>query len=382
MEKRDYYEVLGVSRQADTEEIRQAYRRQAMRHHPDRNPGDRQAEERFKEVREAFGVLSEQAKRRAYDQFGHAGAAVGSQAGHAAGRQDIGGLFNHLFNDVFTQGGGAAAGAQADGWAGSDLIYDVELDLREAAFGRKVDLRFQKLCACESCRGSGSLGKTPLRPCSSCSGTGQVRTQQGFFSIQQTCPGCRGSGQTISDPCPQCRGEGRRRRASQFEVQIPAGVDDGDQVRLTGKGEAGERGAPAGDLYVRVHVRRHPFFVRDGANLLCRVPVSIVRACLGGEVEVPTLKGKVMLKVPPGTQSGQELRLRGQGVPSRRSQGRRGDLLCHIQVETPVRLTKRQRELLEELNREMSEGVGHRHMPIMDSWVQGMKKFLKDLRGH
>ena len=378
MSKRDYYDVLGVSRDAAPEDIRKAYRQLAMKHHPDRNPGDKQAEERFKELRQAFDVLSEEDKRRAYDRFGQAGPA----AGPATGAGDFGGLFNDFFDDFFTQqGGGAGAGGRVSGRQGADLVYEVELGLEEAAAGHKVQLRFQKMDSCGECGGSGARGKSAPRPCGACNGSGQVQMQRGFFAIRQTCGQCEGSGRIIYDPCGRCNGQGRYRQATQFEVQIPEGMDSRDQVRLAGAGEAGERGAPPGDLYVRVQVREHAFFKRRGADLLCEVPVSIVCASLGREVEVPTLKGKVMLKVPSGTQSGKELRLRGRGMPVMRSGGRHGDLLCRIQVETPVRLTERQRALLEELDQEMRGGTGHRHTPITDSWLKRAKRFLKELRG-
>jgi len=374
MSKRDYYEVLGVERNASDSQIKKAYRRLAMKYHPDRNPDDEEALNRFREVKEAAEVLSDSRKRAAYDQFGHAGVDAGQGAGGAGGGfggADFADIFGDVFGDIF--GGGRRRSTR-----GADLRYDLEITLEEAVQGAEHEIRVPTLTPCDTCNGSGSRpGSTP-RTCGTCGGQGQVRMQQGFFSIQQTCPSCRGKGRTIDDPCPDCRGQGRRQEEKTLSVNIPPGVDTGDRIRLSGEGEAGEQGAPTGDLYVEVRVKPHPIFERDGNHLICDVPLDIATAALGGEIEVPTLDGRVKLKIPAGTQSERVFRLRGKGVRPVRG-GAPGDVLCRVRVETPVNLTPRQSELLEELRESLSEGT-KRHSPRQKSWLDGVRKFFEDMR--
>lgn len=377
MAKRDYYETLGVARNASDEEIKKAYRRLAMKLHPDRNPDDKSAEEKFKEAKEAYEVLSDARKRSAYDQFGHAGVDTGAAAGagaaygRGAGFTDI---FSDVFGDIF---GGGRAGAGAV-HAGADLRYNLDISLEDAVHGTTVNIRIPAQAPCRACGGSGAKPGTKPVVCPTCSGQGQVRMQQGFFSLQQTCPRCRGSGELISDPCVTCRGQGRIQEPKTLSVKIPAGVDNGDRIRLSGEGEVGHKGGPAGDLYVHIHVREHPIFTRDGSDLLCEVPISVATAALGGELEVPTLDGRVKLKIPPETQSSKLFRLRGKGVRPVRG-GEVGDLLCRVTVETPVNLNARQKALLNELEQSLHEG-GRKHSPRASSWLDGIKKFFEDLR--
>jgi len=373
MAQRDYYEILGVQRGADAKAIKQAYRRLAMKHHPDRNPDDEQAEGRFKEIQAAYETLSDEQKRAAYDRFGHAGVQGAAGAAH-----DFGGNFNDVFGDVFANifGGGAGMHRRSGVRPGEDLRYEVEIGLEEAVRGTTIELSIPNLVSCTTCSGSGSRPGTHPVECSTCHGSGQVRMQQGFFSIHQTCPRCRGEGRAIESPCADCDGRGRVRKTRTLSVKLPAGVDDGESVRLAGAGAAGQRNAPAGDLYIQVRVRPHPVFVREGTDLHCEVPVSITTAALGGEIEVPTLEGRSMLQIRAGTQSGRIYRMRGKGVASLRGQ-RHGDLHCHVKVETPVNLTARQRELLQQLDREI---MGKRHSPIHFGWLDRVKHFFNDVR--
>ena len=372
MAKRDYYEVLGVSRNATDSELKKAYRRLAMKHHPDRNEGNTSAEKKFKEAKEAHDILSDERKRAAYDQFGHAG--VDNSAGPGPGGAGVGDIFDSVFGDIF--GGGARGGRQRV-YRGADLRYDLELSLEDAVSGTTIKIRIPKLVECNGCGGSGAKkGSTPAT-CPTCSGQGQVRMQQGFFSLQQTCPQCRGQGKIIKDPCSQCRGQGRVKDTKTISVKVPPGVDNGDRIRLSNEGEAGENGGPSGDLYVHVNVREHPIFTRDDTNLHCDVPISYTTAALGGELEVPTLAGRVKLKIPVATQSGKLFRLRGKGVRSVRSSSK-GDLICRTVVETPINLTKEQKDLLKELERTMGEG-GTKHSPKASSWLNGVKNFFDDM---
>jgi molecular chaperone DnaJ len=371
--KKDYYETLGVARNAPEAEVKKAYRRLAMKYHPDRNPGDKSAEAKFKEAKEAYEVLSDQQKRSAYDQFGHAGVDPSAAAGAAGGFYGAGpggASFADIFGDVF---GDVFGGARTRGGAarGADLRYSLELSLEDAVRGTEVRIRVPALDTCDTCHGSGAKPGTQATTCRTCGGYGQVRMQQGFFSIQQTCPTCRGSGKSISDPCPACHGQGRVQRTKTLSVKVPAGVDEGDQIRLAGEGEAGEAGGPAGDLYVQVRLKPHAVFKRDGDDLHCEVPVGFAQAALGTDVEVPTLGGRASIKIPPGTQSEKVFRLRGKGVHGVRS-GRVGDLYCHVSIETPVNLTPRQKELLEEFERSLKEG-GARHSPRETSWLDKLK---------
>ena len=370
MASRDYYEVLEVSRTADDGEIKKSYRRLAMRYHPDRNPGDSQAEERFKEISEAYEVLSDPQKRQAYDRFGHAGVQGGGGPGFGAGGF-AGGGFGDIFGDLFEQAFGRGFGGRDPG-RGADLRYELELSLEEAAQGKTVTISIPSSSVCESCGGSGAKAGSSTVECRTCGGRGQVRMVQGFFSVTRPCPDCGGSGRIIREPCPQCNGHGRVRKTRSIEVKIPAGVDTGDRIRLAGEGEAGERGAPSGDLFIEIRVRPHPLFERDGDDLHCVVPVSFTTLALGGELEIPTLTGRARIQVNPGTQSGAVFRLRGKGVQGVRSK-LTGDLHCRLQVEIPVHLSARQRELLQEFANERGEEVQH---PQQESWWNKVKDFV------
>ncbi|MGL4318938.1 MAG: molecular chaperone DnaJ [Pseudomonas sp.] len=376
MAKRDYYEVLGVERGVSEAELKKAYRRLAMKHHPDRNPDDKASEEKFKEANEAYEVLSDASKRSAYDQYGHAG--VDPQMGGGGGFGGGGANFSDIFGDVFSDffGGGGRGGSRGGAQRGSDLRYTLELDLEEAVRGTTVTIRVPTLVNCKPCDGSGAKKGTSPVTCTTCGGIGQVRMQQGFFSVQQTCPRCHGNGKMITDPCGSCHGQGRVEESKTLSVKVPAGVDTGDRIRLSGEGEAGSMGGPAGDLYVVVNVREHAIFQRDGKHLYCEVPISFADAALGGELEVPTLDGRVKLKIPEGTQTGKLFRLRGKGVAPVRGGGA-GDLLCKVAVETPVNLDKRQRELLEEFRKSL-EGDSS-HSPKASGWFDGVKRFFGDI---
>lgn len=377
MSKRDYYKVLDVARNATEVEIKKAYRRLAMKFHPDRNPDDKEAEEKFKECKEAYEVLTDAHKRAAYDQFGHAGLDSARGGAGFTAADAFGDIFGEVFGDIF--GGGRRGGRSSQVFRGADLRYELELDLRQAVFGDSVDIDFHTLSECATCKGSGAAkGSTPVT-CETCSGHGQVRVTQGFFSVQQTCPRCRGRGQTISNPCEDCHGQGRVRKPRTLNVKIPAGVDNGDRIRLSGEGEAGRNGGPPGDLYVEVHVREHPIFERDGSHLSCEVPVSFATAVLGGEVEVPTLDGHVRLKVPEETQSGRVFRLREKGVKPVRG-GPTGDLFCRVVVETPVNLSAEQRKLVRELEGSLAKDR-RKHNPREQTWLDGVKKFFGSIAG-
>ena len=379
MSKRDYYDVLGVVRGAPEAEIKKAYRRLAMKYHPDRNATDQAAESKFKEAKEAYEVLGDAHKRAAYDQFGHAGveaSTAGARAGGFNPADAFGDIFGDMFGDIF--GGGRRGGRGQRVYRGADLRYALELELEQAVFGDTLTIRVPALVRCKICDGSGARKGSQPQTCPTCGGQGQVRMQQGFFSLRQTCPRCHGSGTVISDPCPTCHGQGRVEESRNLSVKIPAGVDSGDRIRLAGEGEAGPMGGPAGDLYVEISVRPHPIFTRDGADLLCAVPVSLMTAALGGEVEVPTLDGRVTLKIPAETQSGRLLRLRGKGVKPVRGGGA-GDLLCRIEVETPVNLSRDQKELLRQLDVALRAG-GDRHVPREQSWLEGVKRFFSHAR--
>lgn len=376
MSKRDYYEVLGVAKNATEAEIKKAFKRLAMKYHPDRNPDDKAAEEKFKEAKEAYEILTDVQKRAAYDQFGHAGVdpSAGGGGGYGPGGAGFSDIFGDVFGDIF--GGGAGARGSTRAYRGSDLRYNLELSLEEAVMGTTVKIRIPTLVECGVCDGSGAKKGTSPQTCPTCHGHGQVRMQQGFFSLQQTCPRCHGSGKIITDPCSACHGQGRVQEHKTLSVKVPAGVDEGDRIRLSGEGEAGLHGGPSGDLYVQIHVREHSIFARDGNNLACEVPISFVTAALGGELDVPTLGGRVKLKIPAETQSGKLFRLRGKGVRSVRG-GEVGDLICRVMVETPVNLTGKQKELLREF--EASLG-GDRHSPKASSWLDGVKKFFEDMK--
>lgn len=374
MSKRDLYEVLGVERDASTADIKKSYRRLAMKHHPDRNPDDEQAEVSFKEAKEAYEILSDSRKRAAYDQFGHAGVDSSSgMGGGGFGGADFGDIFGDVFGDIF---GGRGRG-QSSVFRGADLRYELPLELDQAVSGDTVNVELPTLVACATCDGSGAKPGTSPVTCNTCGGQGQVRRQQGFFSIQQTCPACRGTGKTIEDPCGDCHGVGRRQKTKTLAVKVPPGVDNGDRIRLTGEGEAGQNGGPPGDLYVDIRVLSHEIFERDGADLSCVVPVNFATAVLGGNVAVPTLDGEVSLKVPAETQSGKVFRIRGKGVRPVRSHAT-GDLYCRVEVETPVKLTSEQKDLLNRFNDSLTDG-GDRHRPRSSSWRDGVRRFFENI---
>lgn len=344
--KRDYYEVLGVNRTATEQELKSAYRKLAMQHHPDRNPGDRGAEEKFKEASEAYGILSDSGKRAQYDRFGHAG--LGSSAGgfDASAFQDLSEVFGDLFGfgDVF--GGGSRRRTRAQ--RGADLRADISIELKDTIFGATREIPVRKTETCDVCHGTGAAGGRQPVTCNTCGGRGQQRFQQGFFSVARTCGTCGGTGQVILDPCKTCRGEGRVIREHKMQVEIPPGVEEGTRIRYQGEGEAGVFGGPAGDLYVVLQVKEHDFYAREGNNLHCMVTITLPQAALGTEVQVPTFEGEHTLKISPGTQSGQRISVRGKGVPALRGRGR-GELIVHVEVQVPKKLSSRQRELLEEL---------------------------------
>jgi molecular chaperone DnaJ len=371
MAKRDYYEVLGVAKGASEIELKKSYRRLAMKYHPDRNTNNSDAEAKFKEAKEAYDVLTDSQKRAMYDQYGHAG--VDQQAGFSGGAADFGDMFGDIFGDIF--GGGRG---QNRVYRGADLQYNLELTLEEAVFGAEKTIDVASQVSCEPCAGSGAKPGSSLENCATCGGAGQVRMQQGFFSVQQACPKCRGRGRVIKEYCQSCGGAGTVNQERSLSVKIPAGVDTGDRIRLSGEGEAGENNGPAGDLYVQVHVKEHAMFQRENEHLHCEIPISIVDAALGGEVQVPTLDGKISLKIPAETQTGKKFRLRGKGVKPVRG-GEQGDMYVHVAVETPVNLTKKQKELLQELNKSLTSG-GNKHNPKTASWLDGAKGFFEDLK--
>jgi molecular chaperone DnaJ len=374
MAKRDYYTVLGVNRDATEEDLKKSYRKLAMKHHPDRNPDDKGSEEKFKEAKEAYEVLTDAKKRATYDQFGHAG--VDGMAGRGPGPEGFGGFadaFGDIFGEIFGQGRAGARGGSGV-FRGADLRYNLELSLEEAAFGTEAKIRIPTLEQCGTCHGSGAKPGTQPKTCGTCHGRGEVRVSQGFFSIQQTCPTCRGNGKVVSDPCTACDGAGRIRKHKTLSVKIPAGVDQDDRIRLAGEGEAGVNGGPGGDLYVVVQMKPHAVFQREGADLHCEMPISYATAALGGEIEIPTLDGQAKIKVPAETQTGQVFRLRNKGIrPVRGSVV--GDLYCHVAVETPVKLTARQKELLREFESISQKDPGA-HTPRSKGFLDKVREFF------
>lgn len=378
MAKRDYYETLGVPKNASEEEIKKAYRKLAMKHHPDRNQGEssKAAEERFKEAKEAYEMLSDAQKRAAYDQYGHAGVDPNLRGGPGDG---FGGGFAEAFGDIFgdmfgqqQRGRGAGGGRQV--YRGSDLSYAMEITLEEAARGKDAQIRIPSWDNCDVCRGTGAKPGTQVKTCTTCHGSGSVQMRQGFFSVQQTCPHCHGSGKIIPEPCTNCHGQGKVKKQKTLEVKIPAGIDGGMRIRSVGNGEPGTNGGPAGDLYIEIRLVKHDIFERDGDDLHCAVPISIVTAALGGEIDVPTLAGKAAIDIPEGTQTGKQFRLRGKGIKGVRS-SYPGDLYCHITVETPVKLSEHQRKLLRELGESLKKG-GAKHSPSEDGWADRLKSFF------
>ncbi|HKZ72660.1 MAG TPA: molecular chaperone DnaJ [Steroidobacteraceae bacterium] len=382
MAKRDYYKILDVPRTATEAEIKKAYRRLAMKYHPDRNPNDDEAEGRFKEAKEAYEVLCDEQKRAAYDQFGHAGVEAAARGGGRGGRGGFGAgdafgdIFGDVFGDIF---GGGRRGGRQQVFRGADLRYELHLDLDQAVFGHAVEIEVPTLVECETCKGSGAAKGSKPVTCETCGGAGQVRISQGFFQLQQTCPRCRGTGTVVRNPCDTCLGQGRVRRTKTLSVKVPAGVDSGDRIRLSAEGEAGRNGGPPGDLYVEIQVREHAIFERDGEHLSCELPISFATAVLGGSLAVPTLEGEVTIKIPPETQSGRVFRLRDKGVKPVRG-GVRGDLFCRVVVETPVNLSAEQRELIRELEESLKRD-GASHTPREKGFFEGVKRFFSSSHG-
>jgi molecular chaperone DnaJ len=377
MAKRDYYEVLGVAKNASDEDLKKAYRKLAMKFHPDRNPDDKNAEAKFKEAKEAYEMLSDAEKRAAYDRFGHAG--VDPNMGAGAGGQDFSGFadaFGDIFGDIFggARGGRGGGGQRSNVYRGSDLRYAMEITLEQAAQGFSTEIRVPSWESCGTCSGTGAKPGTKAETCKTCGGQGQVRMQQGFFSIQQTCPSCHGSGKTIPHPCGTCDGVGRVRKQKTLEVKIPAGIDDGMRIRSAGNGEPGLNGGPPGDLYVEISVKVHRVFQRDGDDLHCEIPVGFARAALGGSIDVPTLNGRASFDLPEGTQTGKTFRLRGKGIKNVRSSVP-GDLYCHVVLETPVKLSDKQKQLLQAFEESLEEG-GDRHNPQSKSWMEKVRDFF------
>jgi molecular chaperone DnaJ len=375
----DYYQILGVARNAADAEIKQAYRKLANKYHPDKNPDDPTAEHKFKEVKEAYEILSNKEKRQIYDQYGKEAAQGQGMGGGQHGFHGAGGFsdaFEDIFSDIF--GGGRRGGGQRQSQRrGSDLRYNLEISLEDAVRGAAINIDVPTFVACEKCDGSGAKPGSSKTSCQTCAGHGQVRMQQGFFSIQQTCPTCHGEGSVIKDPCSACRGQGRVQKEKTLKVTIPEGVDTGDRVRLSGEGEAGLHGAPAGDLFVEVHLKKHPIFEREQENLFCEVPIDLAKAALGGEIEVPTLEGRVNLKIPSETQTGKVFRLRGKGVKPVRAH-HKGDLLCRVVVETPVNLTREQKDMLKAFQETLNNNGKHR--PKESQWFNTVKKFFDNMR--
>jgi molecular chaperone DnaJ len=375
MSKRDYYEVLGVSRTCTEVELKAAFRKLAMQHHPDRNPGDSECEHKFKELNEAYDVLKDGDKRAAYDRFGHAAFEQGGMGGAHGFGADFGSTFADIFEGIFGMGGAARGGRGQGRERGSDLRYNMEITLEEAFEGKTAQIRIPTSVTCEACSGSGAKAGTKPKACSTCGGAGKIRHAQGFFTLERTCPVCQGRGQVIDDPCKDCSGAGRVMRERMLSVNIPSGVEDGTRIRLSGEGEAGVRGGPPGDLYIFLSLAQHEFFQRDGADLYCRVPISMVTAALGGEFEVPAIDGsKARVKVPGGTQTGRRFRLTGKGMPVLRSK-QTGDMYVQVSVETPQNLSKRQRELLAEFEKLSSD----ENQPESTGFFSRVKEFLDGL---
>ena len=376
MAKRDFYEVLGVAKDANDEDIKKAYRRLAMKFHPDRNPDDKQAEEKFKEANEAYEMLTDAQKRAAYDQYGHAG--VDPNMGGRGGPEGFGGFaeaFGDIFGDIFGGAAGARRGGGQQIYRGNDLSYAMEITLDEAARGKDTQIRIPSWDSCETCKGSGAKPGTSPKTCNTCNGAGTVHMRQGFFSIQQTCPHCHGTGKIIPEPCTACSGAGKIKKQKTLEVKIPAGINEGMRIRSAGNGEPGSNGGPSGDLYIEIRVKPHDIFERDGDDLHCTAPVGLTTAALGGTIEVPTLGGNAEIDLPEGTQHGKTFRLRGKGIKGLRS-SYPGDLYVHVAVETPVKLTEHQRKLLKELDESLRKG-GDRHSPGEKSWADRVKDLFK-----
>ena len=374
MAKRDFYEVLGVPKNASDDGIKKAYRKLAMKWHPDRNQGDASAESKFKEVKEAYEMLSDAEKRGAYDQYGHAGVDPNMRGG-AGGPGGFGDAFGDIFGDIFgggRRGGGGGGGRQV--FRGNDLSYAMDITLEEAAAGKESQIRIPSWDSCTPCDGTGAKPGTQAKTCTTCHGAGQVQMRQGFFSVQQTCPHCHGKGKIIADPCNTCHGQGQTKTNKTLEIKIPAGIDDGMRIRSTGNGEPGQNGGPPGDLFIEIRLRKHDIFERDGDDLHCQVPVNMTSAALGGEIDLPTLAGKATIEIPEGTQNGKTFRLRGKGIKGVRS-SIAGDLYCHIVTETPVKLTEHQRKLLKELDESFKKNRD-KHSPNGGGWFEKAKAFF------
>ncbi|MEC8064097.1 MAG: molecular chaperone DnaJ [Pseudomonadota bacterium] len=375
--KQDYYEALGVNKQADADSIKKAYRRLAMKYHPDRNKDNKEAEKKFKYINEAYSVLSDEQKRAAYDQFGHQavdGSAGGGPTG-AGGFDFSEDIFGKIFEEFV--GGNPFGGGGSRVHAGQDLSYKLALSLEEAISGLEKEIEFRSLATCDTCHGKGAKSASDIVTCPTCNGVGQVRIQQGFISLQQPCPHCRGKGTIIKNPCPSCNGRGRKEKLRKVAIKVPAGIDDGNRIRLTGEGEASPDGGPAGDLYIEVQVKPHPIFTREGNDLHCEAPLQFTQAALGSTVEIPTITGKVTIKIPPETQTGATFRLRGKGVKSLRGSST-GDLICKVKMETPVRLSSEQRDLLEKFAQSLAQG-GDKHNPKTVSWFNRIKQFFQNI---
>ena len=374
--KRDFYEVLGVPKNASDDEIKKSYRKLAMKFHPDRNQGDASAEVKFKEAKEAYEMLSDAEKRAAYDQFGHAGVDP-NMRGPGAGAGGFGGFgesFGDIFGDIFGQARRQQTGGGRQVFRGNDLSYAMEVSLEEAAAGKESEIRIPSFDECDTCHGTGAKAGTSPKTCGTCQGQGVVQMRQGFFSVQQNCPHCRGTGKIITDPCTPCHGQGKIKRQKTLEIKIPAGIDDGMRIRSTGNGEPGTNGGPPGDLYIEIRIKKHDVFQRDGDDLHCAVPISFTTAALGGEISVPTLSGEAAIDLPEGTQTGKQFRLRGKGIKGVRASFP-GDLYCHITVETPVKLTEHQRKLLKELDESLKKG-GDKHSPSEAGWADKLKNLF------
>ena len=381
MAKRDYYDILGVPKNAADEDIKKAYRKLAMKHHPDRNQGDsaKKSEEKFKEAKEAYEMLSDSAKRAAYDQYGHAGVDPSMGGGRPGpGQEGFGGFaeaFGDIFGDIFGAGGGRRGAGGQQVYRGNDLSYAMEIALEEAADGKETQIRIPSWENCETCRGTGAKPGTSPKTCTTCSGSGTVHLRQGFFSVQQTCPHCRGTGKIIPDPCVSCSGAGKLKQQKTLEVKIPPGINEGMRIRSAGNGEPGTNGGPPGDLYIEIRVKQHEIFERDGDDLHCTVPVSMTTAALGGAIEVPALGSKAEIELPEGTQHGKTFRLRGKGIKGIRA-SYPGDLYCHVTVETPIKLTEHQRKLMKDLD-ESFRKAGGRHSPNAKTWTDRVKDLFK-----
>ena len=373
MAKRDFYETLGVAKNASEEEIKKSYRKLAMKYHPDRNPDSKESEEKFKEVKEAYEMLTNAEKREAYDRYGHAGVDPNMGGGGGGGGGGFPDSFGDIFGDIF--GGGRSRNAGPQVYRGADLRYNLEITLEQAAHGFDTTIRVPSWDKCDTCHGSGAKPGTAPSTCTTCAGHGQVRMQQGFFSIQQTCPKCHGTGKVITDPCAPCGGAGRIKRNKTLEVKIPVGIDNGMRIRSSGNGEPGTNGGPSGDLYVEIHIKAHAVFQREGDDLHCEMPISFAKATLGGDIEVPTLDGKVSFTIPEGTQSGKTFRLKAKGIKGVRS-GYAGDLFCHVAIETPVKLTEKQKDMLRDFEKSTSEG-GAKHSPQSKTWKDKVKNFFE-----